>query len=447
MTRRSVARDSWVTFTAKVSSAHGVPGGGFVSFTDRSNGSILDTARVRKGKATFRTAALATGSRRIVAHYLGGAKYAKSTSAVLGVSVTQAGSLATAYQIDARHDGDQTGSPLHANGLTKKWSRTLGGSSDVDVSYPIIAGGRVFVTVENAVGNGAKLYALNASTGATEWSVGLGVLPGLAYDGQRLFALDSDGVLTAFVASTGRQVWSGQIPGQSSFRAPPTAYDGVVYVSGSGLGGTVYAISEADAFIRWAFSVENGDDSSPAVDDSGAYVSYVCQQDYRFTLSGHGGWHRSGNCEGGGGSTAVLHGNSLYARGDAIDSPIVLSKFTGRSVGSFAGTTAPAFGGTNMYTLQAGNLVATDQSGSPDHWTFSDGSLVTAPVVSGGIVFEGSSNGTVYGVAAASGNKIWSGQAGSQIQADGFGAAVVGMAVGGGLLVVPAGTALTAFGD
>ena len=102
VTKRSVARDSWVTFTAKVSSAHGVPGGGFVSFTDRSNGSILDKARVRKGKATFRTAALATGSRRIVAHYLGGAKYAKSTSAVLGVSVTQAGSLATAYQVDAR---------------------------------------------------------------------------------------------------------------------------------------------------------------------------------------------------------------------------------------------------------------------------------------------------------------------------------------------------------
>ncbi|MGN6680786.1 MAG: outer membrane protein assembly factor BamB family protein, partial [Streptosporangiaceae bacterium] len=258
MTKRSVARDSWVTVTAKVSSAHGVPGGGFVSFTDRSNGSIIDTARVRKGKATFRTAALAPGSRRIVAHYLGGANYAKSTSAALGVSVTQAGSFATAYQVDARHDGNQTGSPLHANGLTRKWSRTLGGSSDTDVSYPIIAGGRIFVTVPNPVGTGDKLYALTASTGATEWSVGLQSSE-LAYDGQRLFNLDFDGVLTELVASTGRQVWSGQIPGQFSFSAPPTAYDGVVYVSGSGEAGTVYAISEADARLRWAFSVENGD--------------------------------------------------------------------------------------------------------------------------------------------------------------------------------------------
>jgi len=274
----------------------------------------------------------------------------------------------------------------------------------------------------------------------------LGNTSELAYDGQRLFTLQSDGVLSELVASTGRQVWSGQIPRQTSFFAPPTAYDGVVYVSGSGLAGTVYAISEADARVRWAFSVKNGDDSSPAVDDSGAYVSYVCQQDYRFKLSGHVGWHRSGNCEGGGGSTVVLHGRYDYARGD-IDTPIVLLKTNGHSAGSFAGKTTPAFGGTSMYTVQQGNLVATDQSGSPDHWTFTDGSLVTAPLVSGGIVYEGSSTGTVYGVATRSGNMVWSGQAGSEIQADGFGAPVIGMAIGGGLLVVPADNVLTAFGD
>jgi outer membrane protein assembly factor BamB len=451
VTKKTVARDSWVTVTAKVTSAKGVPAG-YVTFTDQSNGSILDSARVRKGKATFRTAALAPGSRHIVAHYLGGTKFAASASTVVRVTVTRAGSPATAYQVDARHDGDQTSSVLHATGLGKKWSRALGGSSTAAVSYPVIAGGRVFVTVENASSYGTKRYALNATTGATEWSVGLGGLYGfsaLAYDGQRLFALNYNGVLTEFVASTGREVWSGQVPGQTSFDAPPTAYNGVVYVSGSGSGGTVYAISEADSRIRWEFSVENGDKSSPAVDDSGVYVSYACQQDYRFVLSGRAGLHRSGNCEGGGGSTAVLYGNALYARGASIDTPLVLVKTTLKQTTSFASKTAPAFGGTSMYTLQERNLVSTDQSGSPDHWTFGDGTLVTAPVVSGGIVFEGSSDGTVYGVAAGSGSKVWSGQAGTSIlgpdeqNAD----VLVGMAVGGGLLVVPAGNALTAFGN
>jgi len=102
-----------------------------------------------------------------------------------------------------------------------------------------------------------------------------------------------------------------------------------------------------------------------------------------------------------------------------------------------------------MYTLENGNLVAVDPSGSPDRWTFSNGNLVTAPVVNGGVVFVGSSDGTVYGVSASSGTKVWAGTAGATIagpdeqNAD----VLVGIAVGGGLLVVPAGNALTAFGD
>jgi hypothetical protein len=64
------------------------------------------------------------------------------------------------------------------------------------------------------------------------------------------------------------------------------------------------------------------------------------------------------------------------------------------------------------------------------------------------VVFEGSSDGMVYGVSARTGAQVWSGKAGSRIVGvDEQNAVVlVGMAVGDGLLVVPAGTALTAFG-
>jgi outer membrane protein assembly factor BamB len=64
------------------------------------------------------------------------------------------------------------------------------------------------------------------------------------------------------------------------------------------------------------------------------------------------------------------------------------------------------------------------------------------------VVFAGSSDGTVYGVSASSGAQVWSGTAGSTIlppdeqNAD----VLVGMAIGGGVLVVPSGNALTAFG-
>ncbi len=257
----SITRDSWVRFTAKVSAASGTPTG-LVTFTDQSNGSILDTAKLSSGTASFATAALAPGARSIVAHYSGSSPFAASTSAALGISVAPAGSLATAYQVDSRHDGQQTGGTLSAASLTKKWSKTLGGTTSygpAPVSYPVIARGRVFVTVENSQSYGTELYALNASTGATDWSVGLGGLyyfSALTYDGQRIFALNYNGVLTAFMASTGHELWSVQMPGQYAFTAPPTAYDGVVYVSGAGSGGTVYAVSEADGVVRWTGPVE-----------------------------------------------------------------------------------------------------------------------------------------------------------------------------------------------
>ena len=101
-----------------------------------------------------------------------------------------------------------------------------------------------------------------------------------------------------------------------------------------------------------------------------------------------------------------------------------------------------------MYTLQSGNLVAVDPSGSPSRWAFG-GTLVTAPVVNHGVVYVGSSTGTVYGVSVKSHRKIWSATAGPAIvgpdeqNAD----VLVGMAIGGGLLVVPAANVLTAFGN
>jgi len=452
----SATYDTPVTFTASVNLSGGTPQGS-VTFLDRSTGSILDTAPLTDGEATFTTAALAAGSRSIVAEYSGAAGLATSKSAPVAVAVAAAGADALTYQVDPRHDGDQPDSGLTVKSLHQLWNVSLGVASGYideagDVSYPVIADGRVFVTVENSQSYGGVLYALNASTGATDWSVGIAGTYGfsaLAYDGQDLFVVNFDGVLTAFTANSGHELWSEQLPGQYAFTAPPTAYDGVVYVSGAGSGGTVYAVSEADGVVRWTASVENGDKSSPAVDSTGVYVSYACQQDYRFKLNGTLVWHHTTSCEGGGGSTTVLHGASVYARGSVgLDTPIALTKSAGSSVGSFASTTAPAFGGQNMYTLYGGKLVAVDPSGSPDRWSFGSGTLVTAPVVGGSVVFVGSSSGTVYGVAAQSGKQVWSASAGPTIlgpdeqNAD----VLVGMAIGDGMLVVPAGNELTAFG-
>src|SRR5215831_2090608 len=120
----SIAQDSWVTLQAQVTSNGGTPAGS-VTFTDASNGSILGTATLVSGAATLTTAALAPGTRQLVASFNGGTSYASSSSAPLPISVAQAGSDAVTYQIDAAHDGSQAFGAPSASTLTEQWHVTL----------------------------------------------------------------------------------------------------------------------------------------------------------------------------------------------------------------------------------------------------------------------------------------------------------------------------------
>ena len=72
------------------------------------------------------------------------------------------------------------------------------------MSYPLIADGRVFVTVKNSVGQGTTLYALNAANGAVIWSSALGGdfwWSAACYENGRVFAIDKDGHLYTIVVS------------------------------------------------------------------------------------------------------------------------------------------------------------------------------------------------------------------------------------------------------
>jgi outer membrane protein assembly factor BamB len=274
----------------------------------------------------------------------------------------------------------------------------------------------------------------------------------LAYDGQRVFVLNWSGLTTAYQASTGKVVWSDQMPGQWQFSAPPTGYDGVLYVTGSGSQGTLYAVSESDGSIMWQQTVQNGDHSSPAVDDTGVYVSFSCQEDYRFTLDGSLAWNHATGCNGGGGSTVVLHDRRVYARGfpAGSDKPVILSAATGTEEGPFPPWTTPAFESTTMFTVDNSTqaLSAAAETAGSSFWTYGGHDLVTAPVTNHGVVYAGSSNGVVYGVSVATGREVWSGVAGTAIGGpdEASGEDLIGMTIGDGLLLVPAGGELTAFG-
>src|SRR4030095_87310 len=133
------------------------------------------------------------------------------------------------YQINETHTGSIQ-SPGLTPPLRQKWSRNFG----QDMSYPLIADARVFVTVRNAsaLGWGTELYALNAADGATLWSYSLGgtyYWSALCYENGRVFALNYSGLLRAFDGNTGSLVWRRQLIPGPSFTAPPTAFQGDIY--------------------------------------------------------------------------------------------------------------------------------------------------------------------------------------------------------------------------
>jgi outer membrane protein assembly factor BamB len=354
---------------------------------------------------------------------------------------------AVAYQLDAAHDGYQDASPI-TTPLSQAWSVNLGGA----LSYPLIVNGVVYVTAADS-GGGTTVYAVEQATGATLWSHALGgsySWSGLAYDAGQVFTVNANGTLTAFDAGTGATDWSLSLPGQRQFNSPPTAIDGYVYTGGAGSGGTLYAVSEASGQLAWEEPVENGNASSPAVDANGVYVAYACDQDYDFDpLTGAPIWHHAGSCEGGGGSTPVLSAGDVLGR-DASSGNVILSASAGDTLGSFTAGPAPAVGSGIAYMVSGGRLTAVGDSGlGTNAWTFSgDGTIDTAPVVVGNLVFAGSSDGNLYALDASSGASDWSTTLANGVPAPvetGYAQPLTGLGAGEGTLIVPDASQLIAF--
>jgi outer membrane protein assembly factor BamB len=358
------------------------------------------------------------------------------------------GGQATAYQLDAAHDGYQPDSGLTLP-LQQEWSVNLG----AEVSYPVVVGDTAYVSA------GGDLYAIDLSTGNTLWEkAGAGLGP--AYDDGQVFGLTGSGELEAVDPGDGTTNWAldlSSLPSsQYSFSGAPTAANGQVLVSGAGVGGTVYAINEATGKPNWIVDgVENGDEDSPAVTATGVYATYACDQDYDLNPAGVAGdplWHYSTGCEGGGGATPAVGDGHVYGLSN-ISGNVILDAATGDYLGTFSADTTPAIADGTLYTVNAGKLQATSDGGlGTICWTFTgDGALNSAPVVAGDDVFVGSSDGNVYAVDTANGSQLWSASVGNtpigpQYWNDKY-SGTSGLAVADQALIVPAGNELVAYGD
>lgn len=395
---------------------------------------------------------VAPGSANVIATYNG-------VTASMPVRVYQPTPLpaspstaSTAFQGDHTHAGYLTLGTAPSLPLTNRWTASFAGK----VSYPVVADGRVFVVVDRSVPPndvlGPSVYALDVNTGATLW----GPLDHSSnqrwaahtYANGKLFVITASGLLRAIDAATGAVIWSVQMPGNMGYSAPPVAVNGLVYLS-SGANGQMLAVDQQDGSILWTAPVANGMDSSPTVGANGLFASYACNTYRLDPVSGDTLWHYRGSCaSGGGGTTAVLAGNKLFAAvstgsGNAFTT---FNVSDGAIVSGFAPGARPAVAGGTAYFVSSGVLYAVDIATNAPRWTYgADPTLSTAPLVIDNMVAVGSSTGAVYLIDATTGSLLWSGQAAAGVNQTFEGAAVMpsGLGAGSGFLLVPGGTTLT----
>jgi outer membrane protein assembly factor BamB len=367
-------------------------------------------------------------------------------SATPGNSTVPAVATSVAYQQNVKHDGR-----IREDGLNPPfqvaWSEPL-----IAPSYPLIADGRAFVTARRPSGNyGTRLLAIDLTTGSTVWSHllrGTYYWANAAFDAGRVFVVNADGRLSAFDAATGVKAWGERLPGQYSFSAAPTASDGVVYVGGSGLGGTLYAVAEADGAILWTQPVDNGDESSPTLSGSRVYVSYACRRVHAFDRStGAVAWNAYTGCSGGGGKTSPYHQGLLYAR-DPISGNAALDGADGSVVKKFSAVSIPAFTTKLMIRTDAGSVTATYLVSGKTAWTAPlDGLAVSAPIVVNNSVIVASSDGTVWALKTQTGVVRSSLELGVTIAGpdeQNVSQPLTGLGAGNGVVIVPGVDALVA---
>jgi outer membrane protein assembly factor BamB len=373
---------------------------------------------------------------------------AGSVSGAISVTIVQPLPDAVSFQITPTHSGAITFKSASFPAAST-WSVDVGGQP----SYALIAAGKVFVTV--SINGASELIALDQATGATVWGpVLISGRANAAYENGTIFVVggpvDTAGFMFAFDAATGQQNWSASLVGQRGFTSGPSALNGQVYTGGAGSGGTLYALNEATGAIAWTQQVSNGDDSTPAVTDDGVYVSYPCQS-YDFDpLAGTALWNNNSGCEGGGGGTPVVANGMLFSpNGFATYNGTTFNAESGAVTGSYLADMPPAIGGQNGYFLQSGTLRGLTLSTNTVLWSFAgDGLLNTSPILVNQFVIVGSSSGNVYGLDATSGIVLWQVNVGAALPTGAqwsAGIPLSGLAAGDGLLVIPAGTKVTAY--
>lgn len=189
-------------------------------------------------------------------------------------------------------------------GLLKSWPeagpKLAWQSTDLGEGYgsPAVVGDRLYVLGSEGMDN-EFVQALNAADGKTVWKTRIGKVganragganyPGSrsspTVDGERLYALGSDGDLACLEIKTGKTVWQKNVVTEFGGKSGVWAYaesplvdgDAVVCTPG-GAEATIVCLKKATGEVIWKFAATEADDagySSAIVVETGGVKQYV----------------------------------------------------------------------------------------------------------------------------------------------------------------------------
>jgi eukaryotic-like serine/threonine-protein kinase len=238
----------------------------------------------------------------------------------------------------------------------------------VDTSIPAIYkrtwavnGGNVILGLDTA---SPQAYDAATGTKGVSYKTQEPYVMALSAVGGVLYALDALGILYAFQAATGTEIWHKPILSTDN---PPgtglTIDGGGIYLGTAS--GTLYKIDAASGRVLWTYQPGSGMESDPAVANGVVYV-------------------RDNN-------------GNLHAISAASRKPVWTRAATA------TGLYGPTVAGGRVYYTTALALQALDAKSGTPVWAFSvpgNAELLSTPAVADGLVFIGCSNDSLYAVQA-----------------------------------------------
>lgn len=187
--------------------------------------------------------------------------------AVASAPALSSGDTFLNFQGDPAHDGVVPDDSIRPP-LVRKWSVYLPlPQTDPQVSFPVIVGGRVFVTAWSRGGENYA-YALDLRTGKIDWGprdIGAaGHWTSLSYERGTLFVTNTDGDLMALDPASGAILW---VDAGVAVDDSPTATGGVLYT-----GPDLQAFNEATGQLDW-WDNTSGTTGDPAVAGGRVYTA------------------------------------------------------------------------------------------------------------------------------------------------------------------------------